>query len=112
LSDQTLIDEQVAANGGKKIVDATEAAKKEIPGLISDILGKCAGKPWGTDDAGKKFAEKFHTFPATLDQVKKNADAIGVLGHNIQTGVGKTVDTDYASRDRIVATGITSGKPL
>jgi hypothetical protein len=55
---------------------------------------------------------KFDTFPATLDRTKTNADAIDVLGHNVQTGVGRTIDTDYAARDRVVATNIAAGKPL
>jgi hypothetical protein len=114
LTDQTLIDEKVAAGGGKKITDAADAAKAKIPGLISGILGKCAGKPWGTDDAGQQFVKsaKFDTFPDTVTRVAQHADAIGVLGHNIQTGVAKTVDADWAARDWVVATNITAGKPL
>jgi hypothetical protein len=112
VSDKTLLDQEAAAAGGKKIVDAATVAQQRTPDLIKEIHGYCAAKPWGTDDAGQAFEKGFNSVPGALDQVKKNADAIGVLGHNVQLGVGKTVDTDTASRDRIVATGITSGKPM
>jgi hypothetical protein len=106
---ETLVDPELAADGGRQISTAAATAAAVVPGLVERVRAGCAAVPWGGDEAGRACDAAFRSIPGILGRVTDQVQALVGLGENIQTGAQGAANTDEAARDRILAAMIRSG---
>lgn len=109
---ETLVDPEIAAAGGGKILTAATNAKDVVPGAIERIRAGCAAKPWGTDEGGQACDAALSSIVPMLDTVARIVDTIGVFGDNIVTQAANTLVTDIHARDSVLAASLRTGTPL
>jgi len=87
-----------------------EAFNAQANGILSQISDKEAGAPWGDDDTGKDFLDRYHAVPEgakqPFDQELKDRLAtagndLGKLGDNTVNAIVSYMGTDTVNSNDI-----------
>jgi len=97
---QYLGDPQHTHQAGGDIAATGERLKEAVQRFQERITGLTASKPWGDDDTGQAFAEKYVPAESEYFEAAPNvADLVNGVGKGVQAAVKLLKATDEANSD-------------
>jgi hypothetical protein len=94
-----------AHRAGVDLGHAGAAITRQRESLGAEIAAASADRPWGKDDIGSAFEQKYRGFETTVLKAWQSVGSyVTGLGANVVQSVNASVETDAASGDRIQQT--------
>ncbi|MEE6257261.1 hypothetical protein [Plantactinospora sonchi] len=103
MSEQELwLDPGQAQRSGTDLAYAGKAVTAQHDGMGAEIRAASANRPWGKDEIGEAFEQRYRGFETTIFKAWQSVGRyVETLGVNVTQSVQASVQTDAASAQRI-----------